>query len=126
MPSIRVRALPQPSSANVPAALAAIRDVVCDVLVVPSARVRVLWETIEPGRYLQGDEAPAVQPAASHPPTVDVLGFEGRSQVQVTELLEHVADALVRHLGLEPGNAWVTWSELRLGHLCVDGVIPRT
>jgi hypothetical protein len=60
---------------------------------------------IAPGHYAEGDDAPAGQPAATHPAIVRVLG--NRPPEQVGPLLEVVSAAVTRALGLEDGNVFV-------------------
>jgi phenylpyruvate tautomerase PptA (4-oxalocrotonate tautomerase family) len=87
----------------------------------------VTWQTLGPGRYREGeDDAPLEQPAASHPPIVRVIAFEGRPPALVARILSAVADTVVRELGLEPGNAFVVWDEFRAGTIHTGGSMPGT
>jgi hypothetical protein len=125
MPSIRVRSLPQPAHINRAAALTELREHVARILAVPVPKVRALWQVIEPGMYLDADGTPDVQPAGTHPPTVELVAFEGRTQAQKTEALETIAATLARHLELDEGNAWVQWVESVEGELYTNGAMKH-
>lgn len=125
MPSIRVRALPQPPSVDLSSVMAELRDHVAATLVAPADGVRVLWHTLEPGHYLEAGDTPAVQPSATHPPTIELVAFEGRSPAQIEQALTGLAAIIVQHLELEPGNAWVSYVEAAEGELYVQGAIKR-
>ena len=87
----------------------------------------VTWQTLPPGAYREGQEdAPLEQPPATHPPIVRVSAFEGRSTELVARVLSAVAGTVVRELGLEPGNAFVVWDELRAGYVHTGGSMPGT
>jgi hypothetical protein len=125
MPSIRVRALPQQSSADVPAAMRRMREAAAEILGAPVSKVRALWQTIEPGMYLEADATPDVQPRESHPPTVELVAFTGRSDETIATALERLADILVEELDLGAGNAWVSYVQAPSGWLYVDGAIKH-
>jgi len=79
------------------------------------------WETIEQGWYSEGGVAPAAQPTGTHPPLVTLVASEGRPPELVTRMLTCVADTLARELGLEPGNVFVAFEEVRPGRLYTGG-----
>jgi phenylpyruvate tautomerase PptA (4-oxalocrotonate tautomerase family) len=89
------------------------------------SRTWVTWQTIDPGNYREGEiDAPVEQPAATHPPIVRVSAFAGRPPDVVARELSALAGTVVRELGLEPGNVFVVWDELRAGHLHTGGGMP--
>ena len=57
------------------------------------------------GALRRGDDAPAAQPAATHPAIVRV--FANRPPEQAAELLASVGAAVVRAFDLEEGNVFV-------------------
>ncbi len=80
-----------------------------------------------PGAYHEGvDDAPLDQPEATHPPIVRISAFEGRPPELVARVLSAVAGIVVRELGLQPGNAFVVWDELRAGNVHTGGGMPGT
>ena len=69
----------------------------------------VTWETVD--AYAEGGVAPALQPRDTHPPIATVLAGARPPDV-VARMLHAVGDTLVRELGLEPGNVFVTFEEV--------------
>jgi phenylpyruvate tautomerase PptA (4-oxalocrotonate tautomerase family) len=126
VPLVTISALPQRDGVDVSAALVAVTHAVAAVLREPPRGTWAVWETIEPGRYVEGGDAPALQPRSTHPPIAVVRGFEGRPPAVVERILVAVADALVEALGLEDGNAFVAHDTLRSGELYTGGAIART
>ena len=126
MPVVRISALPQRDGIDVGAALVAVTGAVASVLGEPPHGTWAVWDELGPGRYVEGDDAPAVQPGDTHPPLVAVHGFEGRPPEVVEEILVAVADALAAALELEPGNVLVTYEVARSGELYTGGAIART
>jgi phenylpyruvate tautomerase PptA (4-oxalocrotonate tautomerase family) len=122
MPIVTIRALPQPD-ADVGAVLRALTRELAGLLGAEPRDVWVTWDEIPAGRYSEGGETPAVQPAGSHPPLVELAVFEGRSQELVARMLELVADVLARELRLEPGNVLVHYREDVAGRLCWGGSV---
>ncbi len=87
----------------------------------------VTWQTLPAGTYREGEnDAPAEQPAATHPPLVRINAFEGRSPETIARVLSAVAGAVVRELELDPGNVFVVWDELHAGRLHTGGGMPGT
>ena len=60
---------------------------------------------IAPGHYAEGDDAPDVQPSATHPAIVRV--FANRPPERAADLLASVGAAVVRAFGLRGGNVFV-------------------
>ena len=125
MPIVQVTALRQRVGVDVDAASRAIVLAVSAELGEDPSGTWVTWQTLAPGSYREGaDDVPSEQPPATHPPIARVSGFEGRSPELVARILSAVAGTLVRELGLEPGNAFVVWDELRAGRLHTGGGMP--
>jgi phenylpyruvate tautomerase PptA (4-oxalocrotonate tautomerase family) len=61
--------------------------------------------------YAEGGEAPPEQPRETHPPLVTIRA-RARPPETVARVLRCVGDTLVRELGLEPGNVFVTFEEV--------------
>jgi phenylpyruvate tautomerase PptA (4-oxalocrotonate tautomerase family) len=123
MPVIEITALPQPADVDVGAALAAVTTALAELLGEAPAGTWATWEELEPGRYAEGDDAPAVQPRGTHPPLVRVIAFEGRGPERVAAMLTCVAETLARELRLEPGNVFVRFEEARSGRLYDGGAV---
>jgi hypothetical protein len=121
MPVVEVTALPQQDHVDEGAVTAALARAVAGALAEDARGTWVVWRTVEPGRYVEGDDAPPVQPPGTHPPLARVIAYEGRTDETIARVLEAAADALVAELGLEEGNAFVTWDELRAGRVYTGG-----
>lgn len=113
MPVVRIRALPQPS-ADPQTVAAAVATALAGELGEDPRGTWATWQTVE--AYAEGDVTPAEQPRDTHPPLVTVLA-RGRPPEVVTRMLRSVGDTLVRELGLEPGNVFVTYEEVEPGRL---------
>jgi hypothetical protein len=118
---IQVRALPQQQGVDIGAAAVAVTVSVATELGEEPRGTWVAWQTIEPGGYTEGDEAPDFQPRATHPPLVEVVAFEGRPPELVERVLVAVAETLAAALRLEPGNVFVRWVEATGGRLYTGG-----
>jgi phenylpyruvate tautomerase PptA (4-oxalocrotonate tautomerase family) len=122
---IRISALPQPGSVEPERALAAVTHALADLLGEQPSGSWATWAEIPPGRYAEGGDAPALQPAATHPPLVDVIAVEGRPPEVVERMLTTVAEVLERELGLERGNVFVRYVEATSGHLYTGGSVVQ-
>jgi hypothetical protein len=121
VPVVRIHALPQPESIDIAAVLAAVASDLAGLLGEEPNGTWATWQTIEPGRYSEGDDAPTVQPKYTHPPLASIVAFEGRPDELVERMLGCVAESLVRALGLGEGNAFVTYEEAHAGRIFSGG-----
>lgn len=126
MPLVRVRALPQPASVDVPRVLASVNAAVARALAAPLDSVWSTWETIPPAWYVEGDRPAREQPRGTHPPLADVSAFGGRSATAIEAAIEGVARALVDGLALDEGNAFVTYREARSGRVFTGGAVRKS
>ena len=127
MPIVQVTALRQRVGVDIDAVSRALVLAVGRELDEDPSGTWVTWETLAPGGYREGEHAaPSEQPASTHPPIVRINAFEGRDPDVVARILSAVAGAIVRELGLEPGNVFVVWDELRAGRLHTGGSMPGT
>lgn len=108
MPVVRIRALPQPA-VDVRAVTIAVANALAAELGHDPRGSWVTWETVE--AYAEGSVAPAVQPRDTHPPLA-IVSAKRRPPEVVAAMLGCVGDTLVRELGLEPGNVFVTYEEI--------------
>lgn len=108
MPVVRIRALSQPHVEPGAAAVAVATTLAAELGEEPRG-TWVTWETVD--AYAEGGVAPAVQPRDTHPPVAEILAGARPPDV-VERMLRAVGDTLVRELGLEPGNVFVTFTEV--------------
>jgi hypothetical protein len=116
-----VEALPQAPSVEVGQALGALCSEVAALLGEEPNGTWASWRTLE--HYVEGRDAPSVQPASTHPPLVRVIAFEGRPAEQVAALLRCVGAVLARELALEDGNVFVVYDEACAGRLYTGGEV---
>ncbi len=127
MPIVQVTALRQRVGVDIGAVSRALVLAVSRELGEDPSGTWVTWQTLPPGGYREGeDDAPSEQPPATHPPIVRINAFEGRDPDLIARILSSVAGAIVRELGLEPGNAVVVWDDLQPGRLHTGGGLPGT
>ncbi len=85
-----------------------------------------VWQPLEAGAYVEGAvPGPAIQPATTHGPIVEIRAFTGRSPEVIETLITIAAETLVQDLRLAPGNVFVTWTELQPGRVSTGGEIRR-
>jgi hypothetical protein len=123
VPVVRISALPQPDAVDIPSVLAAVTRDLATLLDEHPGGTWAAWETIRPGRYAEGSQAPELQPRDTHPPLVQVIAFEGRDPELVERMLTTVAGTLVRELGLGEGNVFATYDEAPSGRIYSGGRI---
>ena len=117
VPVIEVTALPQADGVDVSATAAAVTRTVAGALGEEPRGTCVVWRTVDARGYSEGGDAPAVQPAATHPPLVEVIAYEGRPADLIGRILVAVADTLAGELRLDAGNVFVRWIEAAPGRL---------
>jgi phenylpyruvate tautomerase PptA (4-oxalocrotonate tautomerase family) len=123
MPVVSISALPQRGGRPPEQVLAAVTHALAELLGEQPSGTWATWHEIPAGRYVEGGDAPAFQPAATHPPLVEVVAFEGRPPDVVERMLETVAEVLARELDLEPGNVFVRYVEATAGRLYTGGSV---
>jgi phenylpyruvate tautomerase PptA (4-oxalocrotonate tautomerase family) len=108
VPVVRIRALAQPAT-DVRAVCIAVANSLAAELGEEPRGTWATWETVD--AYAEGGVAPAEQPRDTHPPIATILAGARPPDV-VARMLRAVGDTLVRELGLEPGNVFVTLEEV--------------
>lgn len=123
MPIVEVTALPQAPEIDLGSVTAALTRAVAAELGEDQSGTWVVWRTVQPGAYVEGSTAAAVQPASTHPPLTRVIAYEGRAPEMISRILVAVAETLISELELSEGNAFVTWDEARAGQVYTGGVV---
>jgi phenylpyruvate tautomerase PptA (4-oxalocrotonate tautomerase family) len=124
MPVVRISGLPQATDAHRGSVLKRLCLRLAEVDGVEAHHWWATWQPIAPDAYLEGDvPAPTVQPGASHPPIVEILAFAGREPALVERLLTVTSEILGDGLGMEPGNVFVIWTELKPGRVSTGGLV---
>ena len=102
MPIIEIATLAPADGLDVSTALGAVTTEVAAFLDEDPRGTWAIYRPIAPGHFAEGTDAPATQPAETHPAIVRV--FANRPPDEVPALLEVVAAAVVRAFGLREGN----------------------
>jgi len=113
VPVVRIRALPQRGVDECSVARAVATALAAELGEDPRG-TWVTWETVD--AYAEGDVAPDRQPPDTHPPLAEVLAGS-RPPETVARILRCVGDTLAGELGLDPGNVFVTFTEVERGRL---------
>lgn len=108
VPVIRIRALPQ-HHVDARQVAIAVANAVATALGEEPRGTWVTWETVD--AYAEGGVVADEQPRDTHPPVAEVLAGARPAEV-VDRMLRAVGDTLVAELGLEPGNVFVTFTEV--------------
>jgi len=126
MPVVRVSALPQQATTDVTGLLERLCLRLAEIDEVEPRHWWAIWQPIAPGDYVEGSvAATSSQPRISHPPLVEIQAFTGRDPARVDALLEAAAQILADGLQMEPGNVFITWTELQPGRVLTGGAIRR-
>jgi phenylpyruvate tautomerase PptA (4-oxalocrotonate tautomerase family) len=121
VPIVQVEALPQAPGVEVERALATLCGEVAALLGEEPSGTWATWRTLE--HYVEGSDAPSLQPPSTHPPLVRLIAYRGREPEVVTQLLRLAADVLARELRLEEGNVFVLYDEAQPGRLYTGGEV---
>jgi phenylpyruvate tautomerase PptA (4-oxalocrotonate tautomerase family) len=121
MPIIEIKALPQKTGVDVTAALKTICVRLADKMGIEPNQVWAAWTTIEPGSYLEGEDTARVQPYGTHPPLVNMMAFEGKSDREIEEAMMTIAEELAKHLQIDKENVFIKYDETRSGRVYTGG-----
>lgn len=125
MPIFHVLALPQNADVNPTAVLKDLCRGLAEHLGVDERQVWGTWDGLPAGRYVEGGRDEDTQPHGTHPPLVRIMAFEGRSDAQIEGVLTRAAEILGDRLGIDPGNVFVHYEELRSGRVLAGGKVLK-
>lgn len=122
MPVVTLRTLPLPA-ATVEPMLPALAAAVAPSLGVPADRVFAVHQTLT--AFADGDRLATAHGQGTHPPLIDIAAFAGRSDAQIESALRAAAAVVTAALGVEPDNAFVTYTEIARGRVLTGGAVRR-
>lgn len=125
MPIFHVLALPQNAEVDPTAVLKDLCRGLAEHFEVDERQVWGTWNGLPPDRYVEGTRDEATQPHGTHPPLVRIMAFEGRSEAQIEGALARTAEILGDRLGIDPGNVFVHFEELRSGRVLAGGKVLK-
>jgi hypothetical protein len=123
MPVIHIRALPQQPGVDVAGTMKRACSVVAEHMKAPPHAVFATWETV--AHFVEGDNEAQVQPRSTHPPIVQLLAFQGRTNEAIENAMTALADVLCEGLRMERGNAFISFVEGASGRLYTGGKLKR-
>lgn len=118
MAIVHIRSLPFDPPIDVAALLRRLNADLAEHLNVPVGSISATWQTVAPGHYAVGAEAPGEQPADTHPLLADLVLHADIETAATAELMALVAETLaerarvgtdnvlVRVWRLASGDAW--------------------
>ncbi len=124
MPVLHVRALPQADPSRIKPALKKTCMAIADIYQCPVEHVLATWEEIRPGWYVEGKRSGSIQPLISHPPIADLYCLEGKTPVEIEEILLVASKTLGSALELGD-NVHMTYHEVKSGRVVNGGTILR-
>ena len=123
---MQVTALRQRVGVDLDVVSRAIADAVSRELGEEPSGTWVTWQTLPPGAIARVSTMhPSTSPMRPIRRSCGSAPSRAGRRV-VARVLSAVAGIVVRELGLQPGNAFVVWDELRAGHVHTGGGMPGT
>ena len=124
MPVLHVRALPQVDPSLVKPALKKTCLAIADICRCPPGQVWATWEEIRPGWYVEGTKSGTRQTLLTHPPICQLIGFEGKTSVEIEEILLVASKTLSAALNIGD-NIYMTYLECKTGQVIAGNGIVR-
>ena len=124
MPVLHVRALPQPDPSLIKRALKKTCLAIADVYRCPPDQVWATWQEIRPGWYVEGSKSGTLQSSQTHPPLCQLIGFEGKTSVEIEEILLVASKTLSAALKIGD-NIYMTYLECKAGQVIAGNGMMR-
>jgi hypothetical protein len=121
MPVVTLRTLPLPPDVALPSLLSRLAEAVGPALGADPRRVFAVHQAL--GTFMEGDVQAERHLPTTHPPLVDIAAFAGRTDSQIEQALQAAAAIVTEALALQPGNAFVTYSEIGRGRVFTGGSV---
>lgn len=122
MPVIRIQAL-RAESLQVANLLIEVSGAVAEAFGIDVEQCWSCFTEIRPGEYLEGGRLRGLDGDTQHSPLVTVTAYEGRSAKEIAAALNGVAEAVIANLGMEKGDVFVEFHELRAGQVYTGGSV---
>lgn len=122
MPILRIEALPQNPKADIQKAMKRTCVELSKIYECKPEQIWAIWRPIEPGFFVEGENAAEIQRDQTHAPVVNLICFEGKSPETITKMLEVGAQVLSEELGI-PGNIFMYYTEAKSGQVFTGGSV---
>lgn len=123
MPVVTLRTLKLPATIQVESLLAELAGAVGPCLGVDPGRVFAVHQAL--AAFVEGNVPASWHQVGTHPPLVDIAAYAGRTGQQVELALLAAAAVVTSALGLDPGNVFVTYTEIGRGRVFTGGSVRR-
>ena len=123
MPVIQIHTLPFAEKPDTASVLVNLNKCIAEVIGTDPRYVWSYWTFIKPHNYAAGTETAAITGKDKHSPLVTIQSFEGRTQEQITAMLNVTADVLSQNTGLGRDNIFITYHEVLSGRVFDGGEV---
>jgi phenylpyruvate tautomerase PptA (4-oxalocrotonate tautomerase family) len=123
MPVIHIHTLPFAMKPDVASILIQLNTKVAEAIGLEPGHIWSYWTFIESHHYAAGSETAAITGSEKHSPIVTIKSFEGRTQEQITAMLNAAADVLSQNTGISRDNIFITYQEVLSGRVFDGGEV---
>jgi len=125
LPIIHIKSLPPKKYVEISKALSNLCIRVADELGIDENKVWATWQELQPEYYVEGSKTFNEQPTSTHPPLVEVLGFEGKKSHEIEKILNTIAKNLSELFKVDPENIFISYKECLKGKTFSAGLILK-
>lgn len=125
MPVISIRSLPFEKNIDIPFILLKINENASIATGIEVNHIWSYWDFIKSGHYASGSDIADFTGSSKHSPIVEVISFEGKPKDSVEALLTSIAETISTETGIDIGNIFITYREVRSGEVFDGGEIVR-
>jgi hypothetical protein len=125
MPVISIKSLPFKHSVDIPSILVKLNTNASRVTGIDIRHIWSYWEFIKKNHYASGNITKEFTHNSTHSPIVEVISFEGKPGDSVESMLKSIAETISAETGIDIGNIFITYREVRSGEVFDGGEIVR-
>ncbi len=111
MPVINIKSLPVKDQIIIPDILVRLNKAVAEASHIGTEHVWSYWEYLNSGYYAVGKSVAAAVHDETHSPIIRVTSLEGRSEEEIKNILETIADIISRELDIDYGNVFIVYED---------------
>lgn len=123
MPIIHIRTLPPKKYVEVDRVLSNLCIRVADGLGLPENQLWATWHELKSDHYVEGGKSVSEQPTSTHPPLVEIVALEGKSQAEIEKMMKLVASNLAELLKIDSENIFISYRETLKGKTMSGGLV---
>ena len=122
MPVIRIQAL-RKEGVDIPKLLQETSAAVAGAFGLEVSQCWSTFSEIQPGEIFEGGAYRGIDDNHWHSPLVMISAYKGRTEAQITNALDSVAEVVVSAFDFGPGDAFVEYRELQPGRVHTGGKV---